>query len=115
MMDVPREGFAFNKTETGGSRYIVGASIYDNPYLTLEGVAEFESSLSLDERECRLHGLPMAMAGLIYKEFIYAYTYYVPAGWEESLPMEAHHQNLVDGRLTPLKQFCSSPPIPSVR
>jgi hypothetical protein len=85
MMDVPREGFAFNKTETGGSRYIVGASIYDNPYLTLEGVAEFESSLSLDERECRLHGLPMAMAGLIYKEFIYDLHVLcdVPAGWEE--------------------------------
>jgi hypothetical protein len=85
MVEVPGEGFAFNKTETGGSRFIVGASIYDNPYLTPEGVAEFESSLSMDERECRLHGLPMAMAGLIYKEFIYDLHVLcdVPTGWED--------------------------------
>jgi hypothetical protein len=85
MTDVPREGFTFNKTELGGSRYIIAASIYDNPYLTKEGVAEFESSLSRDERECRLFGLPMAMAGLIYKEFVYDLHVLcdVPTGWED--------------------------------
>ncbi len=71
LLNVPDEGMGFNKTEKGGSRFIIAASIYDNPYINEEGVEEYASSLNKDEKECRLHGLPMAMAGLIYKEFEY--------------------------------------------
>lgn len=85
LLEVPKEGFGFNKTELGGSRFIIAASIYDNPYISEEGVAEYAASLNADEKECRLHGLPMSMAGLIYKEFNYD-THVLrelPAGWEE--------------------------------
>jgi hypothetical protein len=41
----------------------------DNPYLTEEAIADFELSLTEDERQCRLHGLPLELAGLVYKEF----------------------------------------------
>ena len=85
LVDVPNEGFGFNKTEFGGSRYIIAASIYDNPYISEAGVAEYAASLNADEKECRLHGLPMSMAGLIYKEFAYDVHVLreVPQGWED--------------------------------
>jgi hypothetical protein len=70
LLNVPQDGLVFNKAD-GVSRYVISASIYDNPYISPEGVAEFAASLNKDEKECRLHGLPMAMAGLIYKEFEY--------------------------------------------
>ena len=85
LVEVPLEGLSFNKTATGGSRYIVSASIYDNPYISAEGVEEYASSLNRDEKECRLHGLPMSMAGLIYKEFMYDLHVLcdVPTGWKD--------------------------------
>ncbi len=85
LLNVPVEGFRFNKTEHGGSRFIISASIYDNPYIDEAGVAEYASSLNKDEKECRLYGLPMAMAGLIYKEFEYdAHVLSnVPDGWQD--------------------------------
>jgi len=85
IVQVPNEGLGFTKTELGGSRYIITASIYDNPYNSAQGVEEFAASLSRDEKECRLFGLPYAMAGLIYKEFIYDLHVLcdVPQGWED--------------------------------
>lgn len=85
LTDVPIDGFGFNKTAVGGSRFIITATIYDNPYNSKEGVAEFEASLTRDMRECRLLGLPLAMAGLIYKEFLYDLHVLcdVPQGWED--------------------------------
>src|SRR4029077_17851335 len=51
-----------------GSRFMITWSIYDNPYNGREAIAEFEEGLTREEKECRLHGLPLNMAGLIYKE-----------------------------------------------
>jgi hypothetical protein len=84
LMNVPAEGYSFEKV-TGVSRYIITATTYDNPYLTPEGIAEFEASLTSAERECRIRGLPLAMTGLIYKEFEYDVHVLdkVPEGWEE--------------------------------
>jgi hypothetical protein len=67
------------------TRYIITGSIYDNPYRSPEGVAEFESSLTREEKECRLHGHPLAMAGRVYKEFIYDMHVLadLPVGWKE--------------------------------
>ena len=41
----------------------------DNPYLTEEAIAEYEASLTEEERQCRLNGIPLELSGLIYKEF----------------------------------------------
>jgi hypothetical protein len=68
-----------------GSRFVITWSIYDNPYNSKEAIAEFEAGLTREERECRLHGLPLNMAGLIYKEFVYDLHVLcdVPRGWAE--------------------------------
>lgn len=82
---VVEEGLRFNKTERGGDRFIITASIFDNPFISTEGRNEFEASLNREERECRLMGLPMNLAGLIYKEFIYDLHVLadVPKGWTD--------------------------------
>lgn len=44
-------------------------STYDNPYLTAEAIADYESTLSDDEKQCRLLGIPLELSGLVFKEF----------------------------------------------
>jgi hypothetical protein len=76
-----------------GTKFIITWSIYDNPYNTPEGIAEFESNLTREEKACRLDGLPLAFAGLVYKEFIYDLHVLcdVPVGWEDyHLPPKDH-------------------------
>lgn len=82
---VSDEGIAFRKTDRGGDRFIITASIYENPYMNDEGRAEFEAGLNREQRECRLLGIPMNLAGLIYKEFIYDLHVLaeVPDGWDD--------------------------------
>lgn len=84
LRQVPVDGLTFRKTERGGERFIITAAIYDNPYISAEGIAEFEASLNREQRECRLYGLPLNLAGLIYKEFIYDLHVLadVPKGWK---------------------------------
>lgn len=58
-------------------------STYDNPYLSAAGIAEFESLLTEDEKQCRLHGLPLELSGLVYKEFkedLHVFKH-IPHGW----------------------------------
>lgn len=50
-------------------RWHIYGTIYDNPTLTKEAIAEFESMLDDDEKQCRLLGIPLHMAGLVYKAF----------------------------------------------
>lgn len=71
--------------DSGGSRFVVTGSIYDNPYKSIAGVAEFESTLTEDEKSCRLYGLPLSMAGLVYKEFVHDdhVLQTLPAGWKD--------------------------------
>lgn len=68
-----------------GSRYIITGSIYDNPYRSDEGVKEYESTLTREERECRLYGRPLALAGAVYREFVYDMHVLadVPKGWKD--------------------------------
>lgn len=82
---VAPEGVHFRKSEKGGERFIITASIFDNPYISQEGRDEFESSLTEEEKLCRLYGLPLNLAGLIYKEFIYDdhVLSTVPRGWND--------------------------------
>ena len=80
------EGLVFDKSAEGvSSRFMITWSIYDNPYNDKGAIAEFEAGLNREERECRLHGLPLNMAGMVYKEFIYDMHVLgdVPKGWED--------------------------------
>lgn len=64
--------------------FMIEGSIYDNPYRNEEGVRKFEARLSPEERECRLMGKPLNLAGLVYKEFSSDHVLpAVPVGWEE--------------------------------
>ncbi len=82
---IPDEGLEFSKTELGGKRFVITASIFDNPYISEEGRREFEASLNREERQCRLFGIPMMLAGLVYKEFVYDLHVLcdVPKGWKD--------------------------------
>jgi hypothetical protein len=84
LLKVPADGLQFRKTELGGERFVITASIFDNPYISEEGRREFEASLNREERQCRLYGIPMNLAGLIYKEFAYDLHVLcdVPKGWK---------------------------------
>lgn len=97
LSDIDSGGRQFRKSERGGDRYIIEASTYDNPFIGevrglgwtierwLNGIAEFEASLTSEERECRLYGLPLNLAGLIYKEFKYDLHVLtsLPDGWKD--------------------------------
>lgn len=70
----PREG-----------RYAVKATTYDNPYMSDEAIKLFEADLTDDEKQCRIHGLPLELSGLVYKEFSYDKHVLtgVPSGWQD--------------------------------
>jgi len=63
--------------------WVMTGSIYDNPYLDQEAIDDFLNSLTEEERACRINGIPMYMAGIIYKEFRYEKHVYtdIPKGW----------------------------------
>jgi len=52
-----------------GISYVMEGTIYDNPYLSLSAIKAYETTLTEDEKECRLFGKPLHKAGLIYKAF----------------------------------------------
>jgi phage terminase large subunit-like protein len=53
----------------GKETFAVTMDIRDNHYLSEEAIREFESVLTDEEKEARLHGRFMHLSGLIYKEF----------------------------------------------
>lgn len=64
--------------------WYANGTIYDNPYLTPEAIKEFENLLTEEEKDCRLRGIPLHLAGLIYREFdknVHVLTE-VPKGWD---------------------------------
>lgn len=54
-----------------GRKWAQKGSTYENPYLPQEEIKEFESDLTRDEIDCLVHGIPLALSGLVYKEFNY--------------------------------------------
>lgn len=87
LKDAP-EGLAFVKKMTNDQeilRYVITWSIFDNPYNSDAAIAEFESKLNTEQKACRLYGLPLAMAGLVYPEFVWDEHVYteIPKGWED--------------------------------
>jgi hypothetical protein len=79
----------FFPQDTGGlarsSVWAETATIYENPYLTREAIAEFEALLTEEEKECRLRGIPLHLAGLVYKSFSWDKHVLkdLPLGWED--------------------------------
>ena len=70
-------------------RFSFRASMLDNPHLSDQAISDFEQDLTEDERQCRIHGIPLELSGLIYKEFSKQKHVLseVPAGWKDwSLP-----------------------------
>jgi hypothetical protein len=60
------------------------ATTYENPYLSKTDIAEFEATLTDEERECRINGIPLELSGLVYKQFSYERHVLksVPKGWD---------------------------------
>jgi hypothetical protein len=56
----------------------------DNPHLSREAIEAFSRELTPEERLCRLYGKPLALSGLVYKEFDTEKHVLkeVPHGWE---------------------------------
>jgi len=63
----------FFPEDTGGeeisSRWSITGTIFDNPHLSQDAISEFEALLTEEEKQCRMYGLPLHLAGLIYKQF----------------------------------------------
>lgn len=74
---------SFDTQSVRDGMFMVEGAIYDNPYITAEAIEEYAASLTDDEKQCRLFGLPLAMAGLVYKQFSYAkhVLQEPPKGW----------------------------------
>lgn len=66
-------------------RFSFRASMLDNPHLQDQAIADFEADLTEDERQCRIHGIPLELSGLIYKEFSRQKHVLVdvPTGWKD--------------------------------
>lgn len=80
------EGLSFDKNNDPlVTRYIITGSIYDNPHISEAGRANFKATLNREEVQCRFMGIPLALAGMVYKEFIYDVHVLaeVPKGWKD--------------------------------
>lgn len=67
-----------------GQKWVMTGSSFDNTYLKKEFIDEYAEGLTEDEKQCRIYGIPTALAGCIYKVFspdrhIYRET---PKGWK---------------------------------
>ena len=66
------------------STWAIDGTIYDNPTLSREAIELFVETLSEEEKQCRVYGIPLHLAGLVYKEFNYAkhVLHTLPTGWQ---------------------------------
>jgi hypothetical protein len=55
--------------DTVKDRFSVRATMFDNPYLSDNAIIAYQAELNEDEIQCRIHGVPLELSGLIYKEF----------------------------------------------
>jgi hypothetical protein len=78
----------FFPEDTGGTQrpdaFAIDGTIYDNTYLSRTAIDAYASLLTDDEKSCRLLGIPMHLAGLIYKDFRLSdhVLHDLPKGWE---------------------------------
>lgn len=66
-----------------GTKWVIRGTIYDNPAISLDGIKAFEADCRPEERECRLLGIPLELAGLVYRAFDWDthVLQSVPDGW----------------------------------
>jgi hypothetical protein len=57
------------KEVVDGAKWAQRTSTYDNPYLTAAAVQDYEATLTEDEKQCRMLGVPLELSGLVFKEF----------------------------------------------
>jgi hypothetical protein len=88
-MFFPNPALNFGKKESelaDRSQYwAIRATTYENTSLTTEAIEAFKAELSVDEIQCRLNGIPLALSGMVYKEFNFA-THVLsklPFGWDD--------------------------------
>ena len=63
--------------------WTITGTTYDNTFLSPENIAAYEADLNEDERQCRILGIPLELAGLVYKEFSWPchVLQSLPPGW----------------------------------
>jgi hypothetical protein len=73
------------RTRIMSNRFSVRATMGDNPYLTDESMQRYLDNLTDDEKSCREAGLPLELAGLVYKHFQREKHVLktLPVGWED--------------------------------
>ncbi len=66
-----------------GSKWAQRTSMMENKTLTAEAIADYEAQLTEDEKQCRIHGIPLELSGLVYKEFNWDthVLQQIPNGW----------------------------------
>lgn len=87
-----------------GEKWGQRSSTDENLYLNKEGVEAFKAGLTREEVQCRIHGLPLSLTGLVYKEFDFdrhvlnkfptGWTSYFnpPANWTIYVQIDPHLQ-----------------------
>jgi len=68
------------------SKWVMTGSMHDNPYNSKEAIKAYEGDLNEDERACRIAGIPLALSGLVYKNFSRDHHIYTetPKGWRDA-------------------------------
>lgn len=102
-MFIPRK--AMRKEVSGAiqmddDHWMITGSSYDNPYNTEKALKMFEKDLTEEEKQCRIGGIPLALSGLVYKEFnpdVHVLTK-LPTGWQSWMhPPESYtHRIFID-------------------
>lgn len=67
--------------------WMITGNSYDNPHNTERALKIFEKGLTDAEKLCRIRGIPLALSGLVYKEFapdVHVLTK-LPYGWDSWL------------------------------
>ena len=63
------EPWMYDEIYTNSEYFLINIDMRDNPYLSEDAIARYEEKLTEEEREARIHGRFMHLAGLTYKEF----------------------------------------------
>ena len=82
-------------TKQSPNVFSVTMDIRENKFLTERAIKEFESQLTEEEKEARLHGRFLHLSGLIYKEFmpeIHVCSFQVKKHWTRYMAIDPHER-----------------------
>lgn len=102
-MFIPRNRLRSDITgsiELDEDHWMITGNSYDNPHNTERALKIFEKGLTESEKQCRIRGIPLALSGLVYKEFapdVHILTS-LPHGWADWMhPPESYtHRIYID-------------------